>query len=506
MRNSQVLILTLFLLGLAADSSYAQSECIDGVADNQYSCKNVDLLAHIERIELASLLPGQEIVRHNDIWGWTDSLSGREFVLACRENGVAFIEISDPSNPEYLGDLPFHIDGRASRWRDIKTFKNYAYIVADGAGDHGVQIFDLSQLLNITDPPVLLEETAHYYGLASAHNIVINEAKETAYASGVSSGQQTCGGALHVMNLSDPLNPTFSGCVQVAGTGIFGSGYTHDAQCVEYQGPDLDHNSASICILFSETSISIVNVDNPIDPRVISIIEYPQAQYAHQGWLSHDHKTLFADDELDEIRLGLTKTRTLIFDLTDLDNPDLIMEHEGRLATIDHNQYVRGGFLYQSNYTSGLTIWNVSDPSSPQLEGFFDTFPMDNDVNFNGSWSNYPFFPSGTIAVNDRDTGLFLLSTPTIEHSAPNSSLLVQDPYPNPARDIVNLRLVSSEAQLGELSIFNMMGQEVYRTKLQLFEGNSHSYRVPVTGFAKGAYILSIRTQDGQVDSKVIVQ
>ena len=40
---------------------------------------------------------------------------------------------------------------------------------------------------------------------------------------------------------------------------------------------------------------------------------------------------------------------------------------------------------------------------------FFDTFPPHDNPQFVGTWSNYPFFDSGTIAVSGIDEGLFLL-------------------------------------------------------------------------------------------------
>ncbi len=43
----------------------------------------------------------------------------------------------------------------------------------------------------------------------------------------------------------------------------------------------------------------------------------------------------------------------------------------------------------------------------------FDTYPDSNRPRFNGTWSNYPYFPSGTIAVTGIGEGLFLLRLKT---------------------------------------------------------------------------------------------
>jgi Zn/Cd-binding protein ZinT len=41
--------------------------------------------------------------------------------------------------------------------------------------------------------------------------------------------------------------------------------------------------------------------------------------------------------------------------------------------------------------------------------GFFDTYPKDNNANFEGVWNVYPYFESGIIAINDINSGLFLV-------------------------------------------------------------------------------------------------
>jgi hypothetical protein len=65
--------------------------------------------------------------------------------------------------------------------------------------------------------------------------------------------------------------------------------------------------------------------------------------------------------------------------------------------------------MYQSNYVSGLRILDVSDPVNPVEVGFFDTVPDNESVVFDGSWSNYPFFESGTIVVTSGSQGVFML-------------------------------------------------------------------------------------------------
>src|SRR5690606_32163977 len=77
---------------------------------------------------------------------------------------------------------------------------------------------------------------------------------------------------------------------------------------------------------------------------------------------------------------------------------------------IDHNLYVRDNTMYQSNYTSGLRVLDVSDPVNPVPVGHFDTVPYGGDLaEFNGSWSNYPYFESGIVIVTSQREGLFVV-------------------------------------------------------------------------------------------------
>jgi len=70
---------------------------------------------------------------------------------------------------------------------------------------------------------------------------------------------------------------------------------------------------------------------------------------------------------------------------------------------------VKGDFVYQSNYVSGLRIMDISDINNPVMVGHFDTVVGEDAPGFDGSWSNYPFFKSGTIVVTSGAEGLFVV-------------------------------------------------------------------------------------------------
>ena len=370
-----------------ATMATAQSPCVNGLAAGLYPCDNIDLYATMG----VNQVGGGDM---NDIWGWTDPLDGKEYVLLGRTNGTAFIDISNPTSPVYLGNL--NTNTVSSLWRDIKVYGNYAFIVSE-AGGHGMQVFDLTKLRNVTNPPVNFSADAVYTGFGNAHNIVINEATARAY--GV--GTNTASGGLHIVDISNPLNPTILGTFSQ-------DGYTHDAQVVTYIGPDAQYQGKEVAFACNENTITIVDVDDPTDATLISTEGYSGSAYTHQGWLTEDHKYFVVGDELDEQQSGVN-TRTYFFNVEDLNNPFLAGTYTATTSAIDHNLYIKDGIAYQSNYRAGLRLLDVSNAPNAEEVGFFDLYPSSDAASFNGTWSNYPYFASGVVAVSHIEEGLFLL-------------------------------------------------------------------------------------------------
>jgi choice-of-anchor B domain-containing protein len=382
-------------------------ECADGKAD-RFGCNNVNLISFLPIEEIG----GDRGVRLNDMWGWTDPQTGKEYALVGRNEGTSFVDVSDPYNPVYVGTLPKPDSARASVWRDIKIYENHAFIVADNAGPHGMQVVDLTNLRDFEGTPIALEEVAHYDEINSAHNVVINTDISFAFIVGSSGGGQTCGGGLHMVNIQDPTNPTFAGCFADPSTGRSGTGYTHDAQCVIYQGPDEEYQGREICVGSNETAISIADVTDKENPKAVSTASYPDYGYVHQGWFTENHRYFFQNDELDELSGTVDQTRTLVWDVTDLDDPQLVREFMLDNPASDHNLYIKNNTMYQSNYVSGLQVIDISDPENPVKTGYFDTHPFGEDQpGFAGTWSNYPFFDSGIVVMTSSREGLFILET-----------------------------------------------------------------------------------------------
>lgn len=385
----------LLVFALAAfQISMAQSPCTGGFA-GPFPCNGYDLQSTLTLNELSA-------GAGNDSWGWTDPLDGKEYALVGLDNGTAFIDISDPVNPVYLGKLPTHTS--SSSWRDVKTYNNYAFVVSE-AGGHGMQVFDLTRLRNVANPPETFTEDAHYNGFGSAHNIVINE--DSGYAYGV--GTSSFNGGPHFINIQDPLNPSAEG-------GYSMDAYSHDAQVVMYNGPDGDYTGSEILIGSNEDELVIVDITDKANPQNISTISYTDVGYTHQGWFTEDQTYFIVGDETDELGAGFN-TRTIVFDLTDLDNPQLHFSHFGATAAIDHNGYVKGDKYFLANYSAGLRVFDISNIAGGTIveEGFFDSHVSSNNANFNGAWNVYPFFASGNIVISDINRGFVLTKSSAVD-------------------------------------------------------------------------------------------
>lgn len=381
--------------------------CTDGQI-SAFSCENVDLKSFLPISDIG----GTGGIELNDIWGWTDPETGTEYAIVGRADGTAFVDVSDPTTPVYVGELPKTMGSRANSWRDIKVYKDYAFVVADNVGDHGMQVFDLTKLREVdpTEMPVTFESDAHYDRINSSHNVVINKDSGYAYLVGNSAGGETCGGGLHMVNIQDPLNPSFAGCFGgERGAGSGGTGATHDAQCIMYDGPDEEYRGREICVAYNETEIAVVDVTDKSNPELISTATYPNFGYVHQGWFTEDRRYMYSNDEGDELQGSAEQTRTIVWNMTDLDNPTVANELTLSTKSSDHNLYVKGDKMYQSNYKSGLRVFDISDPVNPEPVGHFDLFPPSSSPGFEGTWSNYPYFESGIIVTSSFEGGFFVL-------------------------------------------------------------------------------------------------
>jgi len=355
-------------------------------AHAQFASQGIDLLSHIP-LSGFSPVPGNG----NSCWGYV-SPSGREYALMGLANQIAFVEITNPAAPVIRGSIA-HTN---SLWADVKSHGAYAYVCNEAGG--GIQIINMT---NIDAGVVTLVGTITGSG-ATNHTLAVDNASGFLYAC----GSNLNSGSLIAYNLANPAAPVEAGRWTTAQGGV----YIHEAQVMTYTtGP---YAGKQIAFTFcGGDGLKIVDVTNKSAMSLMATNLYPSLNYCHQGWLNDDKTLLYVNDEIDGPAEGVPYDLTRVFNVTNLTTPTLVGTFSaGVPGAIDHNLYVRGRYIYQSNYTSGLRILDLqTNPLAPTEVAWIDTYPSNNNPTYDGTWNNWPFYPSGTIIISDIQEGLFVV-------------------------------------------------------------------------------------------------
>jgi choice-of-anchor B domain-containing protein len=341
-------------------------------------------------VTLLSWMPLPEIQggqNANSMTGWV-SPGGREYALIGTHAGTAFVDVEDPGQPQLAAMVP----GPPSLWRDVRTYQNHAYMISEGGS--GIQVVDIAGLDAGT---VQVLPNVLTGGTETTHTLFIDQVSGFLYRSGGGDS------GLRIYSLSNPSAPQL--------VGQWNDRYTHEVTVVPYtSGPWAGKQIAFSCGGFnggfSSTGLSILDVTNKNSIQVLKHISYPGAAYCHQGWPSKDLKYFYINDELDET--GSNFTNTKVIDITSLTNPVVKNPFTNQSTAIGHNLYVENDRIYEANYTSGVRVFDNTNPLQPVEVAWFDTWPEDDEAKFNGLWNVYPYLPSGIVLGSDIDKGLFV--------------------------------------------------------------------------------------------------
>lgn len=445
---------------------------------------NMLLLSNYDDNNLPSKSGG---LSYNDVWGYSNAEG--EYAIMGTLEGTMFIDVTDPTNPVLIDHIPGGYTN--SLWRDFKTYKNFAYGVADetsAKAKSGLQVFDLSDMPN----QVQLVHDDHTY-FQTAHNIFIDVSNARLYLPGTN----TRSNGLIVMDLSrNAAKPEFLSSVALPG------GYVHDV---------FVRNNIAYCS-HGFNGLWIYDFTNPKVPVLLgNLTSYPNQGYNHSSWLTDSGDFLVFADE--------SHNRPLrVLDVSDLTNLNIVSTFQSALlapaatTSIAHNPFIRGDLAFISYYHEGVQIYDISDPLFPTRVGYYDTEPGNTNYNgYQGCWGVYPFLPSGNILASDEQHGLFVLQldnwpagssqktttggfAPALPEAtawqaltAPSRALTV---YPNPVNSGGELQLRWEEARRGEesLRLLDLYGREVHRFSALTAAGNGYKMNLPE--LATGLYWL----------------
>ena len=175
----------------------------------------------------------------------------------------------------------------------------------------------------------------------------------------------------------------------------------------------------------------------------------------------------------------------MIFDLLDLDNPQVLFEYFGPTPAVDHNGYVKGDKYYLANYSASLRVVDISDIANSNMTeiGYFDDYPQNNNANYSGAWNVYPFFESGNIVISGT-SGFTLVIESNL--GVDDVEDLVFQISPNPATEYFNIS--SKEEPITQIEIYNILGQTVRNINYT----GTFSERVDISSLNSGLYLIKI--------------
>jgi choice-of-anchor B domain-containing protein len=311
-----------------------------------------------------------------NIGGYVDSL-GNEYALVGYYNGLDIVDVTVPSNPV----VRYTITGPSSDWREVKTYRKYAYVTTEG-GTTGLQIVNLT---NLPGAP-----TYRYYRgdgnipdtILTIHALHVDTATGYLYLYGSNiDADASNNGYPLFFDISDPWNPHYAGRFIVPS----GNPYVHDGY--------VENDTAYFCHIYTPGFVSIVDVTNKSNPVEMTTHISTPNQFPHNTWLSGDHKTMFTTDEV-------TNSFLTAYDISDFSNITEISRFQtdpGSNSIVHNTHIVAGDFAVTSWYTEGVVITDESRPQNPIEVGHYDTYPANNSGNFDGDWGVYPFLPSGKV-------------------------------------------------------------------------------------------------------------
>lgn len=306
-------------------------------------------------------------------WGYV-APDGHEYALIGCYSGISIIDLDTSPIREVT-----YIPGANSEWKEMKTWKHYAYAVSDVDGVQGVQIIDLSQL---PDTAWLVRSLTSVGGKNVSRSHTVTVANGYLYLNGGTSGGTV------ILSLADPENPVYVGEYQPE--------YLHDT----YVRNDTLYGAA-INGIPPSGGVYVASVANKAAPQQLGHITYPN-NGTHNVWASVNGRYVFTSDEVHS-----TAKNMKVFDIQNLPSYTQLTPFTADPASVIHNVHGRGNYVYIAHYTAGVFVADVHDPASIINAGTYDTY-TGTSGGYIGCWGVYPYFPSGRWIGSDTQTGLYV--------------------------------------------------------------------------------------------------
>ena len=191
--------------------------------------------------------------------------------------------------------------------------------------------------------------------------------------------------------------------------------------------------------------------------------------------------------------------RVKIVDVSDPTDPQVISlvgsgVHEW---SIPHNLIFDGDLLHVAYYVDGYYVWDLSDPANPSLYAYYDTSEVPHSLGYKGAWGVYPFLSSGRVLVSDMQEGLFVFEngSTNVENTVADDALI----FPNPM--IGETLMIQSMTGHVSVDIRDHQGRLVYSEE---FANTPNNLEISPE-LTPGCYIVAI-TENGTTHSTQLIK
>jgi choice-of-anchor B domain-containing protein len=458
------------------------------IAQPTYASLNINLLSHIDPEKTPN--PSADNRKYSGCWGWYQSSKNKEYAIVGSNSKTYFIDISNPLSPQ----LKDSVMGRSGpcTWRELTTYQNYCYVVSDVCTPNSFQIIDMQYL---PDSVHVVYDDSTYF--ERAHTVRVYDNK--LYIG----GHAKRGGTSLGMNIYSLANPTVPVLLRKISDDVPSITYVHDM----FARRDTIFASAGW------QGLQVLKFNpGPNNLTVLgSLTSYTESGYNHSSSLTPDGKTLVFCDET-------PNTSIKIADVTNLANITLssLMRPNMNVNFVAHNPYVVSNqWVYVSCYQDGLFIYDITNPATPVVKGYFDTYPQGGSgpvtdygsSQYRGNWGIYPYFPSGVVLACDMQNGIFLLKpSSVIGIKEENKNALTANVYPNPSHGELNIAFANNGVKSYQLEVTTSLGQLVLKDELPNDAGFPVSFKtLDVSRLANGAYFITIKNGERFYQQKFII-
>jgi choice-of-anchor B domain-containing protein len=425
-------------------------------------------------------------IKYQTVWGWYQQSTNREYAIIGTSTGTEFVDVTNPTNPVPCDYIPA-VHGNLI-WHEIKTYQNYCYIVSDDNAPNSFIIADMSYLPDsvhvVRNDNTLFER---------CHTIYVDGDK--LYGGSVTKSNNTFY-SMAVYDLSaDPANPTLLRTLNQDYPAI---NHVHDMYVInDTVYASCGYDALHIYKFNSSTTNTFT--------ELASLTNYPEQGYNHSSFLTADRHTLIFMDEVPAGK-GIKS-----LDVSNFGNLSINQVFRSNTGNTPHNPYIIGNtILIAANYTDGVQIFDISNPSNIVRTGYFDSDTLINYPNYtqayHGVWAAYPDLPSGHLLIGDMQNGLYVLditqATMLGVHnpSVPNVAL---NAFPNPFSDGFFINLSLDHAQDIRYEVYDNTGRLVLEEQQSMPAGNS-LLEIAGESLAPGIYTVNVKGETVLGSSKLV--